>query len=56
VGSKLALYELWGGHDAVIEQNRRGRQENVLILASGEPATADDDTYLGGEALIRPAA
>ena len=43
-------------HDAVIEQNRRGRQENVLILTSGEPATEDDDTYLGGEALIRPAA
>ena len=43
-------------HDAVIAQNRLARQENVLVLTSGQPHTQEDDIYLGAEAFIRPAA
>ena len=43
-------------HDAVIEQNRRARQEHVLVMTSGGRDTDEDDIYLGGEAFIRPAA
>ena len=43
-------------HDAVIEQNRRAQQENVLVLTSSGPDNQDHDIYLGAEAFIRPAA
>jgi uncharacterized Zn finger protein len=43
-------------HDAVIAQNQLTRQENVLVLTSGERHTQEDDIYLGAEAFIRPAA
>jgi hypothetical protein len=38
-------------HDAVIEQHRLARQQNVLVT-DGEP----ENIYLGAEAFIRPAA
>jgi len=43
-------------HDGVIAQNQLARQENVLVLTSGEPHTQEDDIYLGAEAIVRPAA
>jgi uncharacterized Zn finger protein len=43
-------------YDAVIEHNRLARQEHVLVLTSGVSETQEDETYLGGEAFIRPAA
>ena len=41
-------------HDAGAERNRLARQENMLVCAT--PAEQDADTYLGGEAFVRPAA
>ena len=38
-------------YDAVIEQNRRARQENVLVLSDGQPEDQEDDEFLGGEAF-----
>ena len=46
------------GHvlDAVIEQNRLDRQEEILVLPSGESEYQDDEVHLGSEAFIRLAA
>ena len=43
-------------YDVVIEQNRLIRAETVLVLPRSEPATQEDDIYLGPEAYIRRAA
>ena len=43
-------------HDAVIAQNRLAGEQTVSMAVSGEPATHDDETYLGAEAFIRPVA
>jgi translation elongation factor EF-4 len=43
-------------HDAVIEQNRLAREANLSVPTSGQPHTQGDETYLGGEAFVRPAA
>ena len=43
-------------HDAVFEQHRLARQEQVLVLSSGEPDYQDDEVHLGAEAFIRLAA
>lgn len=43
-------------YDAVIEQNRLVRQEAVSALVSGVQDSQEEDTYLGAEAFIRPAA
>lgn len=40
-------------HDAVIENNRMAREPKALLSASVETF---EETYLGGEAFIRPAA
>ena len=43
-------------HDAVIEQNRLLREEQVLVLPSAEPDYLDDEVHLGAETFIRQAA
>ena len=43
-------------YDPIIERNRLFRQASVLALPRCEPAEGQDDTYLGGEAFVRPAA
>jgi len=43
-------------YDSVIEQNRLARQEQVLVLPSGEPDYPDDEVHLGAESFIRRAA
>ena len=43
-------------HDAVIEQNRLARPEQVLVPSSGEPDYQDDEVHLGAEPFIRQAA
>jgi hypothetical protein len=43
-------------YDAVIEQNRLARPEQVLVHESTEPDYEEDDMYLGGEAFVRRAA
>ena len=45
-----------GLHDAVIEQNRLAREANVSVPTSGQQHNQGDETYLGGEAFVRPAA
>ncbi len=40
-------------YDSVIEQNRLARQEQVLVLSSGEPDYQDDEVHLGSEAFVR---
>ena len=42
--------------DSVVEQNRLGRQENVLVTSGGEPDYQDDEVHLGAESFIRRAA
>jgi len=43
-------------HDSLIEQHRLARQEQVLVLSSGEPDYRDDEVFLGPEAFMRLAA
>ena len=40
----------------VIEQNRLSPEANVSVLTRGQQTSQGDDTYLGGEAFVRPAA
>ena len=42
------------GHvlDAVIEQHRLARQEQILVLPNGEPDYQDDEVHLGSESFI----
>jgi len=43
-------------HDMVIEQNRLAPVASVSVLTRGQQISQGDDTYLGGEAFVRPAA
>ena len=43
-------------YDVVIEQNRLARERNIMVPTDHQPLDQRDDTYLGGEAFIRPAA
>ena len=43
-------------HDSVIEQHRLARQEQVLVLSSGEPDYQDDEVYFESEVFLRLAA
>ena len=43
-------------HDSVIEQHRLARQEQVLVLSSGEPDYQDDEVNFESEVFLRLAA
>lgn len=43
-------------YDSVIEQHRLARQEQVLVLSSGEPDYQDDEVYFESEVFLRLAA
>jgi uncharacterized Zn finger protein len=43
-------------YDAVIEQHRLARPEQVLVHESTEPDYQDDEVHLGAEAFINKAA
>ncbi|MEO7860206.1 MAG: hypothetical protein ABIU05_07130 [Nitrospirales bacterium] len=43
-------------HDAVIEQHRRARQEQVLVFPSGESDYQDVEVHPGSESFLRRAA
>ena len=40
-------------HDSAIELNRFAREENVVVLPSGEPDYQDDEVHLGAESFIK---
>lgn len=43
-------------HDAVIEQHRLTRQEQIVALPSGKPDDQDEEVHLGVESISRQAA
>ena len=42
-------------YNSMIEQNLLARQEQVLVLSTGEPDYQDDEVHLGAESFIRRA-
>lgn len=39
-------------HDAVIEQNRRIKQQHAPVLVTGEPDYQDEEVHLGRESYL----